>query len=308
MKRIALTGILLISLVLSPVVKSGALNSWYTDVPDHFVYYPGIFYLTQASYVGGYEDQTFRPEKEVNRVEALKMILAVSEILPPSELVINSSFKDVDPSAWYAMDLQNAVNLGIVHGDSDGNFRPEAPINRVEALKILLLATNTALSTNTPLSSSDTLSDSIEAWYTPYLNYAQEHLLLLPDATGNYFPDAALTRGELADLLYRFKKEPYTDHLEYGKATFYGYSFDEHNTASGMPLDTEGFMAAHKSLAFGTTLRITNLDSQLSVDVTVVDRGPYREDTIVDLTPAAFDQIGALSTGILNVRLEVLNK
>jgi rare lipoprotein A len=145
-----------------------------------------------------------------------------------------------------------------------------------------------------------------DEWFSAYIAYGSEHALLVPDSMGDYLPSAELTRGELADLIYRFKKEPYTSQVEYGIASYYGYSFDGHNTASGTALNAYGYMAAHKTLPFGTIVRITNLSTNTYVDVEVVDRGPYTEGYVIDLTPTAFEQIGSLSTGILNVRLEVL--
>lgn len=292
-------GLLLSLLAISlfaPSIPSKALSSWYFDVPDHHVYYDGIYYMTQAGFVSGYEDGSFQPLKEVNRVEALKMILEVSEVEEKTE-GITLTFSDTDESAWYADYLKTALNLAILSGYPDGTFKPENTVNRVEALKMLLLAEQRALP-----------SSEGEEWYSAYLEYAKIHALLVPDETGDYLPGQKLTRGELADLIYRFKKEPFTTSVEYGIASYYGSSFDGRNTASGTPLDTDGFMAAHKTLPFGTVIRVTNLDNYLTVEVTVVDRGPYTEGYIVDLTPTAFDQIGSLPTGILPVRLEILNQ
>ena len=293
---------LVLAFLFPPVVTSGALDSWYTDIPDHQAYYDGIYYMTQADWVSGYEDGTFRPEDEVSRVEALKMILEVAGVvnMDISDNIVTplpvADFSDTEAGVWYEDYIKKAFELGIISGYSDGTFKPEANVNRAEALKMLLIATDT----------EDTAG--IDPWYLPYMEYAEEHVLIWPDASGDYIPDHALTRGELADLIYRFKKEPYTDTVEYGIASYYGYSFDGHNTASGTPLDAEGFMAAHKTLPFGTVLRITRLDTLQAVEVTVVDRGPYTEGYIVDLTPAAFEQIGSLSTGIVKVRLEVLKQ
>lgn len=288
---------LLLSLALSffapHIVTSGALDSWYTDVPDHSVYYDGIFYMTQAELVTGYDDGTFLPDREVSRVEALKMILEYSAVEDSTTLELK--FSDTDPDAWYNNYLSTALGLGIISGYPDGTFLPENTVNRVEALKMLLLATDRSLPEATD-----------ENWYSAYLNYAAQNAVLIPDANGNYLPGQALTRGELADLLYRFEKSPYTTQVEYGIGSYYGRSFDGHNTASGTALDTDGFMCAHKTLPFGTVVRVTNLANKQSVDLTVVDRGPYTDGYIVDLTPTAFEQIGSLSTGILNVRLEVL--
>lgn len=299
MKSTVIISAVFLSLLFAPGVSSGALSSWYSDVPDHYWHYDGIFYMTQAGYVTGYEDGTFDPERLVSRVEALKMLMEARENKDDtvSDTSVSLPFSDLSMEAWYFSYVTKAYNLGIVSNNENHVFRPEDPINRVEALKILVLANGRK---------SELPGVVNEAWYTAYLAYGMEQALIVPDETGNYLPEDTLSRGELSDLIYRFKKQPFTTQVEYGIASYYGNSFDEHNTASGKALDTDGFMAAHKTLPFGAVVRITNLDTKVYVDVEVVDRGPYTENYIVDLTPTAFEQIGLLSTGILKVRLEVM--
>lgn len=290
---------LVISLLFPPAVLSGALENWYSDVEEHHMYYDGIYAMTEAEVVSGYADGTFLPMNDVNRVEALKMILsATGHAGLGSESIVDLSFSDMEEGAWYLPYVSWSFTNGIITGDGDGTLRPEATVNRAEALKMLVLAAGEK--ENLPGVASD-------EWYTAYLQYGIDHALITPDKNGDYAPEAALTRGELCDLLYRFQNEPYTGSVEYGIASYYGWSFDGHNTASGTPLDADGYMAAHKTLPFGTKIRITSLDSEKSVTVEVVDRGPYTEGYIVDLTPAAFEVLGSLSTGLLNVRVEVLS-
>jgi len=142
--------------------------------------------------------------------------------------------------------------------------------------------------------------------YSAYIAYGEQKAFITPDANNDYLPSAKLTRGELCDLLYRFANAPYTGQSEWGKATYYGYSFDGANTASGKALEAYGYMGAHKTLPFGTIVRVINVDTNLYVDIEIVDRGPYGEGRIIDLTPAAFEVLSPLGAGILNVRLEVL--
>lgn len=296
MKSLALLSTLFASLLLAPGVTSGSLSSWYTDVPDHDAAYDGIYYLTQAGFVSGYEDGSFKPENEVSRVEALKMILETSEV----ELVdpeVPAQFSDLETGEWYMDYVNSAFALEIITGHPDGSFKPLDTVNRAEALKMLILAND--MKGDLPGVASD-------YWYSAYLQYGIDHALIVPDANGDYLPSDVLTRGELADLLYRFKNEPYTNQVEYGIASYYGYSYDGHNTASGKALEAYGYQAAHKTLPFGTIVRVTDLNTNTTVDVEIVDRGPYTEGYVIDLTPAAFEQLGALSTGILKVRVEVL--
>jgi rare lipoprotein A len=127
------------------------------------------------------------------------------------------------------------------------------------------------------------------------------------DAEGNLNAEEAVTRGELADLIYRLHHPGvYTGQIEYGKATYYGWSWEGVNTASGEIMSQYDYLAAHKTLPFGTYVRVTNLDTNATVTVKIVDRGPYGEGRIIDLTASAFEAIGPLSTGVLNVEIEVV--
>lgn len=294
------TKILALSLVLNLLCPQASFaESAFTDVSSISAFYDGIEYMSQQNFVAGYDDGSFGPDKTVNRVEALKMILNATghDAAATDVTLLPPYFPDMDLSAWYEPYVSMAYSLNVMTGNDDGTLRPEATVNRAEAMKMILIAAGK----DQELPNGDS-----NDWFSPYLYYAKEHALLVPDSTGDYLPGAELSRGELCDLLYRFANEPYTTQVEYGVASYYGWSFDGHNTASGTPLDTDGFMAAHKTLPFGTVVRITNLDNNTFVDVSVVDRGPYTDGYVIDLTPAAFDQIGSLSAGLLHVRLEVL--
>jgi rare lipoprotein A len=87
------------------------------------------------------------------------------------------------------------------------------------------------------------------------------------------------------------------------KATFYGVGT---GTASGEKFNPNAMTAAHKTLPFGTRVRVTNLANGKQVTVRINDRGPYGAGRCLDLTTAAFKMIGSTSTGVLNVRYEVL--
>lgn len=77
-----------------------------------------------------------------------------------------------------------------------------------------------------------------------------------------------------------------------GTASWYGNKFHGRRTANGERYNMHAYTAAHKSLPFGTILRVTNLDNDKSVLVRVNDRGPYVRGRIIDLSRAAAEEIG----------------
>jgi rare lipoprotein A len=103
------------------------------------------------------------------------------------------------------------------------------------------------------------------------------------------------------------KKKPVTayDALR-GIATWYGKVLNGRKTASGERFNMMAMTCAHKSLPFGTVVRVIDLDTSRSVVVRVTDRGELPDNHVIDLSYAAARELGTLKTGIANVRLEVI--
>lgn len=91
-----------------------------------------------------------------------------------------------------------------------------------------------------------------------------------------------------------------------GKASFYADQFHGRTTASGETFDMNKLSAAHRSLPFGTVVRVTNLWNNRSVTVRINDRGPFKEGRIIDLSKAAAHEIGMNKAGVVDVELVVL--
>ena len=91
-----------------------------------------------------------------------------------------------------------------------------------------------------------------------------------------------------------------------GKASYYGRGFHGRRAADGSVYNMHQMTCAHKTLPFGTRLRVTNKSNGKSVVVTVTDRGPYVRGRIVDLSLAAATEIGMISSGVATVTVEVL--
>lgn len=93
-----------------------------------------------------------------------------------------------------------------------------------------------------------------------------------------------------------------------GEASWYGSRFDGRTTASGEPFDMDDLTAAHRTLPFGTRVRVTNEANGRSVIVRVNDRGPFAGARIIDLSRKAAETIGLKARGVGRVRLEVLER
>lgn len=94
---------------------------------------------------------------------------------------------------------------------------------------------------------------------------------------------------------------------EQGLASWYGIPYHGRPAADGEIYDMETLVAAHRTLPFNTWLKVTNLNNGLSVNVRVIDRGPFVNGRIIDLSKAAARRIQMLGPGVARVRLEVIS-
>jgi rare lipoprotein A len=93
----------------------------------------------------------------------------------------------------------------------------------------------------------------------------------------------------------------------HGKATYYADKYHGRTTASGAIYDKNGLTAAHRTLPFGTEVKVTNLANGKSVVVTITDRGPFgKKERIIDLSRAAAEKIGMIQAGVVDVTVEIL--
>lgn len=95
-----------------------------------------------------------------------------------------------------------------------------------------------------------------------------------------------------------------------GLASWYGPGFHGERTASGEIFNQRELVAAHRTLPFGTVIRVTNLENGRRVVVRVIDRGPYgrnvRNGAVVDLSYGAARRLGFTKDGLVRIRLEVI--
>ena len=91
-----------------------------------------------------------------------------------------------------------------------------------------------------------------------------------------------------------------------GQASWYGRAFDGRRTASGEKFDATGSTAAHRTLPFGTLLRVTNLANGREHVVRINDRGPYQSGRMLDLSQGAAQALDMDEAGVSSVEVEIL--
>jgi len=92
-----------------------------------------------------------------------------------------------------------------------------------------------------------------------------------------------------------------------GRASWYGEPHHGRLTASGEAFDMNALTAAHRSLPFGTRLRVVNLENDREVEVRVNDRGPSIPGRVLDLSYAAARALGAVGSGVIPIRMTVVS-
>jgi rare lipoprotein A len=104
------------------------------------------------------------------------------------------------------------------------------------------------------------------------------------------------------------REQPQRRHeVQSGVASYYGGEFEGRRTASGAIYRSRRMTCAHRSLPFGTVLRVTDVESRKSVVVEVNDRGPYAKGRLVDLSLAAARELGIVKQGVARVTVEVVS-
>ncbi|PIP65265.1 hypothetical protein COW95_02860 [Candidatus Peregrinibacteria bacterium CG22_combo_CG10-13_8_21_14_all_49_11] len=191
------------------LVAGTSLAAIFPDVPSEFIYQKEIEYLVGEQVINGNPDGRFYPDRQVNRAEMLKLLYRAAGRMPEGNRRL--CFTDVQPGSWYESYVCDAAFNHIVEGYNDGFFRPERPVTRVEALKMIaevfhLTVENLTQETRDIVKFVDV---SLSAWYTKYLYLAFSRGILPIAGQGSprFYPDAPLLRGEAAAYIYNVLRQ-----------------------------------------------------------------------------------------------------
>lgn len=284
-----------LALVLN-IGTTSSSQAFFADLDVTHPYYYGIYDLYNENIIEGYkrgDESYFRPTQPITRAAALKILVLAAKY--STNVDIDSPFPDVKED-WYRPYVLSAYNEEIVNGFNDGYFYPGSNVTRAEFIKMSVLA----YKLDVPEKTND------QAWYEPYFEIAKAMNIVESDT----LPHEKITRGEVAEIAYRSKlvaqtQAPYRFN-GFGKASYYGDRFHGRGTASGETYDKNDLTAAHRTLPFGTRLKVSYQDK--SVIVRVNDRGPYHQDRILDLSEEAFKRLSGTGAGVLSVDFEVVQE
>ncbi|MBD3330898.1 hypothetical protein GF354_05220 [Candidatus Peregrinibacteria bacterium] len=193
---------LILILIVFLNLNAYAFANSFPDVPEDHKFYAAIESLKNLEIINGYPDGTFKPEEQVNRVEALKMILESAQIISPDSQS-DTGFPDVPTDSWFFKYVANAKKLGIVNGNADGTFAPDRQVNKAEFIKMTLETFDIDLSKHQNLSEAISDDTGANEWFSPYFSYAKLVGIISPSPENLLEPDKYLSRGECAEIIYR---------------------------------------------------------------------------------------------------------
>jgi len=174
----------------------------FSDIDPSYIYYDAVTYVKESGIVNGYSNGTYGPENNINRAEFLKIIVeATYEREEIDDCIQNNDtgawdnvfFPDVPKSDWYAKYVCLGKIKAIIKGDEDGFFRPADKINFVEAAKIIVQSFRYA----------ERVGETAP-WYKKYISALVERRAIPISIRAT---DSFLTRGEMAEMIYRLKEE-----------------------------------------------------------------------------------------------------
>ncbi len=141
----------------------------FSDVASDVWYYEPIMAMSSAGIIMGYTDGTFKPDNNITRAEFVTMLMRNLNI----QTFDNLPFIDVSSDLWSANYIYSAYTAGYINGYEDGSFRPDSPITRAEAVKII----NGVLGRSDFSNETNPFSDVSDThWaYTQILEAAVEH-------------------------------------------------------------------------------------------------------------------------------------
>jgi len=118
--------------------------------------------------------------------------------------------------------------------------------------------------------------------------------------------------GCVSSPRFTFSNKPENEHsdttsfVEEGVASYYADEFNGRQTSNGEIYDMNQFTAAHRTLPFHTKVRVVNVENGKEVIVRINDRGPFKDDRIIDLSLAAAKAIQMIGPGTVRVRLQIV--
>ncbi len=260
----------------------------FSDIDNSSWYIPYLKEAMVRKIITGYVDNSFKPNAVVTKKDFYTMLYrTIPENLKEIPQV-DPRAKDLDKNDWFYEGLQFALVTEILDTDKEGFINPNRELNRGHVAKFLHEYLKWEEKKINPI--NEVIKEIIKE--IPDENFEEEI-----DQTPETIDTSTLTPA-LSEDKVGFKTS--------GKASYYADSLAGETTASGDIYDPERLMAAHKTIPFGSLVKVTNVSNGKWVKVVIADRGPFAKNRLIDLSKSAFKALDDTSKGILNVEIEII--
>lgn len=167
-------------------------------------YKDSILALANRNVINGYDDGSFKAEAVVTRAEFAAMLNRALGVLPKQQA--SKSFKDVQSGAWYAVQVNAAVDAGLINGFTDGTFRPNQEITHQEMVVMLVNALQYSGTSIKGKAAQAAYPANLPEWVKPYYILAQDSGILQTGSPFQFQTGKKTERQESAVLLYQLMK------------------------------------------------------------------------------------------------------
>ena len=272
----------------------GELN--FPDIQADAWYIPYLKEAVVRKIITGYQDNTIQPANQVSKAELFAILYRITpnDILNKFTVDTNLKVNDLDPNQWFYSSAMFAIQNQLTKINDKQEYNYGAKLNRADFIQALY---------------------KYDLWLTKELNPVQEVIKEVKIIKEVETPTETPTNNteDPATETNQTKKTTNTNDsetqgntaTEEGIASFYSPNLKGAKTASGENYDPEQLTAAHKTLPFGTLVKVENTENGKWVKVRINDRGPYVEGRIIDLSTTAFEAIAPLSRGLAPVKINV---
>ncbi|UUZ97525.1 S-layer homology domain-containing protein [Paenibacillus sp. P25] len=167
--------------------------------PDYEWAYEPVTMLHQAGIINGYDNNVFKPERNITRAEFITMAAKAMGLKSTSAEL---SFKDKNEIPdWASPSMQAAVKAGLIDGYEDGSIRPNQPISRSEIVAILVKGFQLPVAADYSLKYTD--RNEIPKWAVDYVRTVASKGLVDGYEDGRFAPNNQAKRSEVASILYK---------------------------------------------------------------------------------------------------------
>lgn len=282
-------------------------NLTFPDIDQQAWYIPYLKEAVVRKIITGYNDNTIKPNNEVSKAELFAILYRItpSTVLDTFTIDQNIKANDLDPNQWFYTSAMFAIQNEITSLNSEQNYNYDNKLNRADFIQAIYKYKNWL---NKKLNPTEEVIKEVKVIKEVEVETEEQTTENEEVNEGTQEEQKKPTEENNKTISSSSDSEDISNFNETGIASYYSSNLTGAKTASGEIFDAEELVAAHKTLPFGTIVKVTNPENDKWVKVRIIDRGPYIDGRVIDLSPTAFESLASLSAGLVKVVLTIENE